>query len=98
MSRVHVISRRALRDFAASHSDSEAALETWYRVAKAARWKNLVQAQQAWPTAESVEGFTVFNIKGNAYRLITRINYRSATIFIRAVMTHAQYSKGTWKK
>jgi mRNA interferase HigB len=68
-----------------------------FSIARAARWKNLMQAQQAWPSAEAVGEFTVFNIKGNTYRLIARINYRSGTIFIRAVMAHAKYSKGKWR-
>jgi mRNA interferase HigB len=42
--------------------------------------------------------FTVFNIKGNAYRLITEINYHTGTIFLRHVLTHAEYSKGAWKE
>jgi len=40
---------------------------------------------------------TAFNIKGNAYRLITEINYKTGKIFNRQVLTHADYSKGGWK-
>jgi mRNA interferase HigB len=45
-----------------------------------------------------VEEFAVFNIKGNAYRLITEINYRTGRVFLRHVLTHAEYSKGAWKQ
>jgi mRNA interferase HigB len=45
----------------------------------------------------AVEGYTLFNIKGNEYRLITRINYGTGRIFIREVLTHAEYG-GSWKK
>jgi len=41
---------------------------------------------------------TVFKIKGNQYRLIVKINYRSQTIFIKDVLTHADYDKEEWKK
>lgn len=41
--------------------------------------------------------FTVFNIKGNAYRLITEINYQTGRVFLRYVLTHAEYSKGAWR-
>jgi len=41
---------------------------------------------------------TIFNIKGNAYRLITEINYKTGKIFIRHVLTHAAYRKGGWKQ
>jgi mRNA interferase HigB len=44
-----------------------------------------------------VDRFTVFNIKGNSYRLITEINYRYGRLYIRYVLTHAEYDKGAWK-
>ena len=94
---MHVISRRALRDFAATHAGAEVPLDAWYRIAKAAQWKHLVEVQATWPSAESVGDLTVFNVKGNTYRLIVRINYRTGTIFIRDVLTHAEYDKGKWK-
>ena len=95
---MHIISRRALRDFAVTHANAEAPLDAWYRVAKVATWKSLVELQATWPSADSVGKLTVFNIKGNTYRLIARINYRSGTLFIRAVLTHAQYDKEAWKQ
>jgi len=51
------------------------ALDTWYRVAKMARWANLVEAQATFSSAEAVGDLTVFNVKGNTYRLIARIHY-----------------------
>jgi mRNA interferase HigB len=41
--------------------------------------------------------YTVFNIKKNSYRLITRIRYRGQTIFIIKILTHKQYDEGKWK-
>lgn len=35
----------------------------------------------------------VFNIKGNKYRLVTKIAYRTGTVFIKWIGTHAEYSK-----
>ena len=45
-----------------------------------------------------VDPFTVFNIKGNAYRLVTKIEYRWQMIFVKHLLTHAEYDKGDWKK
>jgi len=94
---VHVISRKALLVFAATHADAAGPLDAWYRVAKAAQWTSLADVHRVYPSADSVEAFTIFNVKGNAYRLVTRINYRSQTIFIRGVYTHAAYDRGSWK-
>jgi mRNA interferase HigB len=73
-------------------------LDAWYRVAKKADWKNLVDVKRMFPTADAVEEFTVFSIKGNSYRLITEINYQTKRIFLRHVLTHTEYSKEGWKK
>jgi mRNA interferase HigB len=95
---VHVISRKRLLEAAEEHGYLGAPLDAWYRMAKKARWKNLLEVRQQLPSADAVGRFTVFNIKGNAYRLVTEINYQSGRIFIRVVLTHADYSKGGWKK
>ena len=95
---MHIISRKRLLEAAEEHGGLGEPLDVWYRVAKKAEWKNLMEVRRTFPTADAVEEFTVFNIKGNAYRLITEINYRSGRIFLRYVLTHAEYSKGGWKR
>ena len=47
------------------------AKKRWYRVAKSANWKNIMDVKEVRPDADFVDGYTVFNIKGNNYRLIT---------------------------
>ncbi len=95
---MHVISRKRLKEAAKKHGDLATPLDVWYRMAKRARWISLSDVHEVWPSADSVERYTVFNIKGNAYRLITEINYRSGRVFIRHVLTHGEYDRGKWKK
>ena len=95
---MHVISRKRLREAAAIHADLEGPLDTWFRIAKKAKWNSLAEVRQTFPSADAVEGYTVFNIKGNEYRLITRINYWTGRIFIREVLRHGEYDRGSWKK
>jgi mRNA interferase HigB len=90
---VHVIRRKALKEAATRHTDLEAPLDTWYRSAKKAQWKSLTDVRKTYPHADTVGEYTVFNIKGNAYRLIVKINYQTGRIFIRHVLTHAEYSR-----
>jgi mRNA interferase HigB len=71
---MHIISRKRLVLFALTHADSEAALDTWYRTAKSAEWQNLIELREAYPSADPFGIYTVFNIKGNHYRLIAEIN------------------------
>ena len=94
---MRVISRRTLRDFCLSHADSCKALYEWYRVASRANWQNLIDVQATYKSAESVGNFTVFNIKGNRYRLMVDIVYSRQTIYIKYILTHIDYDKGDWK-
>ncbi|MEO1375628.1 MAG: type II toxin-antitoxin system HigB family toxin [Cyanobacteria bacterium J06635_10] len=94
---MHVISRKILREFCQVHTDSCDALYDWYRVATKAEWTNLIDIQKIYPKAEAVGNFTVFNIKGNNYRLIVDIIYSAQRIYIKYVLTHAEYDKDKWK-
>lgn len=94
---MHVISFKILRDYAKNHADCEEALSNWYKVASKAIWINLVDIQQVFPKAESVGNLTVFNIKGNKYRLIVSIDYQGQLIYIKYILTHAEYDKDEWK-
>ncbi|MDR9894134.1 type II toxin-antitoxin system HigB family toxin [Aetokthonos hydrillicola Thurmond2011] len=53
--------------------------------------------RQVFPSADPVGNFTVFNISGNNYRLITYIDYAYQIAFVRSVLTHAEYDKENWK-
>jgi len=91
---MRIISRKMLREFVQRHPDSATPLDAWFRIASAARWQSLADVRQAYPHADLVVRFTVFNVKGNTYRLITVIKYAPAIIYIRKVMTHGEYDKG----
>ena len=95
---VHVISRKKLLEAAGRHAGLGGPLDVWYRIAKRAEWANLMDVRRVFPSADAAGEFTVFNIKGNAYRLITEINYRTGRIFLRHVLSHADYSKGGWQR
>ncbi|MCY7382053.1 MAG: type II toxin-antitoxin system HigB family toxin [Microcoleus sp. CAN_BIN18] len=94
---MHVISRKKLREYCKNHADSCEALDDWYKIASKAVWANLVEVQSVYPKAESVGNFTVLNIKGNKYRLILSINYEKQMIYIKYILTHAEYDKENWK-
>ena len=95
---MHVISRKALREFADTHREAEAPLDDWYRTTKRLRWTSLMDVRKTFPHADAVGEFTIFNISGNKYRLATYINYGTGKVYIRPVMTHEEYSRKDWKK
>jgi len=95
---VNVISFRRIREFSSVHRDAIVSLRAWYTTVKKARWHNFAELKQVYSTADVVARYTVFNIKGNKYRLISGIVYRSQTVFIVAIMTHEEYDLGKWKE
>jgi len=95
---MHVISRKRLLDAANVHSDLLAPLDIWYRIAKKAEWTSLADVRRVFPSADGVGKYTVFNINGNAFRLIAEITFISGRLYIRHVLTHAVYDKGGWKR
>src|SRR2546423_508109 len=98
-----VINEGRLSEFSKGHPDARKALAAWLQVAEEASWRNIVDVRGVFPSADGVEVrkgvvVTVFNIRGNLYRLITIIIYAAQTIDIVDVLTHAQYSKDAWKR
>ena len=93
-----ILSRKALRAFWERHPQARQPLEDWYTVADGASWQNLAETREDFRHADLVGHCTVFNIGGNKYRLVVKLNYRKQKILIRAVLTHAEYDKEGWKE
>ncbi|MEG4986793.1 type II toxin-antitoxin system HigB family toxin [Microcoleus sp. BR0-C5] len=94
---MHLISIRNLRKDAAQYRDVKNQIDSWNATVKQAEWQNLDEVRKIYRDAEAVGNFTVFNIKGNEYRLIVGINYEEQTIFYKYFLTHAEYDKDKWK-
>jgi mRNA interferase HigB len=94
---MHIISYKRIREFGEVHADSVDALDNWFKVASRAKWSDLIAVQSVFSKAEAVSNFTVFNIKGNRYRLIVSIDYEEQLIYIKYILTHAEYDKEKWK-
>ena len=94
--KLHIITRKRLVEASRVYRDAEAPLDGWYRIVKKARWTSL-DARKVWSSADIFGNCTIFNIKSNKYRLIVWIDYRTKRVFIRAVLTHADYTKEGWK-
>jgi mRNA interferase HigB len=94
---MRVIANRRLLHLAARHGDCVDQAADWYRVARSSDWHALVDVRRSFRHADIVGDKTVFNIKGNDYRLIVHIRCSTGTIYIKDLLTHAEYDKGAWK-
>jgi mRNA interferase HigB len=92
--KVRVISKKILREFWEKHVDSTQQLKSWFQETSEADWKSPNQIKKDYPSASFLaDNRVVFNIKGNKYRLIVRINYEYSMVWIRFIGTHAEYDK-----
>ena len=91
---MRVIAKSTLKEFWLKHADCEQALKSWYLEADKSAWKNPNDIKAEYPSASILaDNRIVFNIKGNSYRLIVKINYAYQMVWIRFIGTHAAYDK-----
>jgi mRNA interferase HigB len=91
---MRVIAKSTLREFWQVHPDAEEPLLAWFREVEHEDWDTPAKVKQKYRSASIVGGDrVVFNIKGNTYRLVVRINYPYRIVYIRFVGTHADYDE-----
>jgi len=89
-----VLGRQALEEFKASHAGVRGQLDAWLAEAEEADWNSPLELKRRYPTASILsENRVVFNVKGNAYRLLVRVSYKSRKILILKIGTHAEYDR-----
>src|SRR5208337_1244342 len=77
-------------------------LTKWAATVENVQWHNLDDVRKPYPTADGIKlrseiVVTVFNVKGNEYRLLTSIDYDGRIVEVLDVLTHAEYDKNMWK-
>ena len=94
---MHVISKKKIEEFSKIHPDSKKALLEWYKIIKNINFENHSELKTIFPSADLVGRKTVFNIGGNKYRLVARVNFFYHKVFILHILTHSEYDKEKWK-
>jgi len=89
---MRIVAKRALREFWKRYPDAEEPLLAWYREVEAEDWDTPAKVKAKYRNASIVgDNRVVFNIKGNNYRLVVKINYRYRVVYVRFVGTHPEY-------
>lgn len=89
-----IIAKRTIREFWEAYPDSKDYLKTWYETARGANWHNPNEIKKFYATVSILKNSrVVFNIKGNDYRLVAKIDYKKQWLFIRFIGTHKEYDK-----
>ena len=92
-----MVSRKALRIFWEQNPETKNALDRWFKIMSRTDFDSLVDVRTVFPSADSVGELTVFNVGGNRCRLITSIHFNRRKVYIRRVLTHEEYNRGSWK-
>src|SRR6266850_554602 len=90
---MRIIAKRTLREFWLLYPDAEDPLLAWYREVEKEDWTKPSQVKEKYRSASFVGDRVVFNIKGNDYRLVVRINYPYRVVYVRFVGTHEEYDE-----
>ena len=90
---MRIIAKRALREFWELYPDAEDPFLAWYREVEKEDWTKPSQVKDKYRSASFVGDRVVFNIKGNDYRLVVKINYPYRIVYVRFVGTHKEYDE-----
>jgi mRNA interferase HigB len=97
---MRIVARRTLREFVdslAGQGDQSAvktSLDAWFHEVRRARWRTTADVRRSYTTASVVTGERiVFNIKGNAYRLIVAVDFEKAIVWIKWIGSHRDYDR-----
>ena len=89
-----VVGQIIIDDFIRAHADGRGPLLAWIAEAEAANWTTPNDIRGRFASASSLPDNTVvFNIKGNAFRLVVGVSYDVGVVEIQRVGTHAEYDK-----
>jgi len=100
---MRIIKPLTVKRYYEKHRDAEPWLKAWLVVAKAAKWQSLDDVRKSYKKADVAKAqsgctVTIFDVKGNKYRLIVSIHYNTERLYVRDFMTHAEYNNDLWKK
>lgn len=94
---MRVISKRALVTFGTKYPEAADSMMTWHKTASKCEAESFPELKKTFGSADYVGGYTVFDVGGNKYRIVSVIHYDKQKIFVREVMTHKEYDSWTKK-
>ena len=85
---MHIVTLKRLQRASEEFREAASGIGSWIKIVKLARWRNFVELRTSFPDTDDLNGYVVFNIKHNRYRLITAVHY-AKTIDGRFSLGHA---------
>ena len=93
---MRLVGKELLAQFAKQHAGIRGSLNAWIFEVEEANWTGPADVKARYPSASFLsDNRVIFNIKGNTYRIETKVSYEITVVLVRRVGTHAEYSKWT---
>jgi len=94
--RMKVVGIKLLEEFGRKHADIRKQLDAWLAEVKDAQWKTPQNIKTRYVNASFIsEDRVIFNIKGNDYRLESKVNFKNQVVLVKRIGTHEEYNR--WK-
>lgn len=91
---MNVIKRKTLVEYGITYGYAKSQLDVWYHDVDKAAWNGPQDIKVRYSSASFLrKNIVIFNIKGNRYRLVVKVDYLSQFVFIKWFGTHADYDK-----
>jgi mRNA interferase HigB len=90
---LRIISKKKIRDYYERNAQAKLPLVEWYLKMKEIQTNNISELKKVFNSVDFVNGYTIFDIGGNKYRLITAVHYNRQLCYVRQIWTHAEYNK-----
>ena len=92
---VKVFGETIIAGFARKHPASRRPLQRFVTIARAALWPHFPAVKETFPTADyaPATGTLIFNVGGNKYRLIARVDFEEQLLVIQTILTHQEYDR-----
>ena len=88
------MTKKTIEKYCALYKEASSQLKAWFYEVKNAQWENPLEVKVKYRSASIIGGNrVVFNIKGNKYRLVIKVNYQMKVVYIKFFGTHSEYSK-----
>ncbi|MFO1423904.1 MAG: type II toxin-antitoxin system HigB family toxin [Candidatus Competibacteraceae bacterium] len=95
---MRIISKRPIREFWELRPESKPALEEWFRKVSQLAAASFPELRRVFGSADYVDGYTLFDVGGNKYRIATVIHYDKQRLYVRQVMTDSEYDRNDWRR
>ncbi len=102
---MHIVTRRHLKEAIEQYPDAANEIRAWISVIESVRWHNFAEVRSWFRDADYVDGYVIFNVRQNRYRLVTVIHYAKTSeemqtdghVYIRSFLTHKEYdNRSNW--